>query len=501
MSADVNPEAASPSPARNAVIKVAGPKTLTNNMSARDREFLPAALEILETPPSPTAIAMLLAICGFVALALAWSFIGRLDVQAVAQGKIETAARTKVIQPLDPGKVKTINVENGQRVKAGELLIEFDPTETQADERDYSDQLSAALAELVRRRTAVEVANGAKEGAALTAPEIAWEASTPKSARLREQAVLQADVGQLADALADLDKQIAEKQATIERLNSSIAYQNKLIETLTDRVNLRNTGINLNVDTKVNLFDAKESLQKSQSSLASDQGQLIETTAAIKELGSQKQKAISQFIADNQSKGADAERKALDVAQQLAKAQAKLERTRLYAPIDGTVQQLAVTTVGQVVTTGQQLMVIVPSDSPLQVEVYMNNADIGFIKPGQQAIVKVDAFPFTRYGVLHGRVTRVATDAIDEENARRAEANATNLTNSANVQPSTNGQPNFVFPVTIALDEDTIRVGDSNFRLSPGMTVTGEVNTDNRRVIDYFFSPLAKVASEALRER
>jgi hemolysin D len=274
-----------------------------------------------------------------------------------------------------------------------------------------------------------------------------------------------------------------------------------LIGTLTDRVNLRNTGISLNVDTKVNLFDAKESLQKSQSALANDEGQLTETTAAIKELGSQKQKAISQFIADNESKGADAERKALDVAQQLAKARAKLDRTKLYAPIDGTVQQLAVTTVGQVVTTAQQLMVIVPSDSPLQVEVYMSNADIGFIKTGQQAIVKVDAFPFTRYGALHGRVTRVATDAIDEENARRAEANATNLTNSANFQPSTNGQPNFVFPVMIALDEDAIRVGDASFPMTPGMTVTAEVNTDNRRVIDYFFSPLAKVTSEALRER
>jgi hemolysin D len=145
-------------------------------------------------------------------------------------------------------------------------------------------------------------------------------------------------------------------------------------------------------------------------------------------------------------------------------------------------------------------MVIVPSASPLQVEVYMNNADIGFVKLGQDAAIKVDAFPFTRYGALHGKVTRIASDAIDEQDARRAEANAANLANSANTPPS-NAAPNFVFPITLSIEEKAIHTADAAVPLTAGMTVTAEIKTDNRRVIDYLFSPIAKVASEAMRER
>jgi hemolysin D len=472
-------------------------------MSRRDREFLPAALEILETPPAPAAVMLLLTLCMFTAAALTWSFVGRLEVHAVGQGKIESVGRTKLIQPLEPGKVRQVLVENGQKVNAGDLLIAFDPAELQADERDYAESLSAAKAELIRRRVAVDFAQSAKSAmstSTLETPQIAWDESIPESARRREEAVLRADIAQLSDTLSDLDTQIAVKNATTERLNLSIGFQEKLISTLNDRVDMRNTGISLAVDTRVNLFDAMETLEKSQSSLASDQGELIETRAAVKELESQKQKAVSQFIADNEGKRADAERKALDIAEQLAKASAKLGRTQLFAPVGGTVQQLAVTTVGQVVTTGQQLMVVVPSGGPLLAEVYMNNADVGFIKVGQEVAIKVDAFPFTHYGVSHGKVIRIASDAIDEQDARRAESSATNLANSANM-PASTAPPNFVFPVTVSLQQGDIRADGVNVPLTPGMTVTAEVKTDDRRVIDYLFSPIAKVWSEAMRER
>jgi hemolysin D len=405
-----------------------------------------------------------------------------------------------VIQPLEPGKVREIAVDNGVAVKAGDLLVAFDPSELQADERNYAEELSASEAEATRRRAVISVARNAQDATDLATPELPWSDSIPEATRFRQEAVMRADLNQLADTLNDLDQQIAEKSATIDKLNLSIAYRNKLIATPIDRVDLRNVGIKLNIDTKVNLFDAQESLEKSQSALASDQGQLVETNAAIKELASQKHKVTSQFVADNETKCADAERKAQDVAQQLAKAKAKLGRTQLFAPVDGVIQQLAVTTVGQVVTTGQQMMVIVPSSGLLQAEVYMDNAEIGFVKLGQEVVVKVDAFPFTRYGPLHGKVSRIASDAIDEQQARRAQSNVVNLANSETM-PSANEPQKFVFPILIALDEGMIHIQDANVPLTAGMTVTAEIRTDSRRVIDYFFSPLARVASEALRER
>ena len=249
-----------------------------------------------------------------------------------------------------------------------------------------------------------------------------------------------------------LDKQIAEKQATLQRLRMSIAFQTALIDTLTERVATRQQAIDLKVGTKINLYDAKEELQRSQSSLASDQGQLIETDAAIGELQSEKTKALSQFIADNENKAEDASRKADEARQSLAKASARLSHAKLYAPIDGIVQQLSATTFDQVVSAGQQLATVVPTDGALQVEALVANMDIGFVRVGQPVAVKLDAFPFTRFGALNGKVVAIAREAVDEQQAKRALANATAPGNSPD-NPAAEGQtPSFVFPVTVAID-------------------------------------------------
>ena len=229
---------------------------------------------------------------------------------------------------------------------------------------------------------------------------------------------------------------------------------------------------------------------------------MIETDAAIKELESETAKTISQFIADNENKLVDAARKADEAREAFAKAQAKLQRTKLFAPIDGVVQQISVTTVGQVVTTGQQLVVIAPSEGELQVEALVANLDIGFVKLGQDAAIKVDAFPFTRFGVLKGKVVRIAAEAVDEQEAKRSLANATLAANALPPAPALRASPKASsFPVTIALQQTTMHVGDADVPLAPGMTVTVEIKTDSRRVIDYLLSPLAKIASEAMRER
>jgi hemolysin D len=501
-------------------------------ISGRDREFLPAALEILETPPPPLPIALIALICLFALVALVWSFVGRLDVHAVASGKIETAGYSKVVEPLEPGKVAAIHIEAGQSVKAGDLLFELDPAEASADAGSAGDALNASLAEIDRRHYVIDavraaqademggsgqrdVASGsdAVDGVqAIDTPverlagetdlKISWNESLPEPFRLREEAVLRADLAQLSDSLKALDKQMAQKLATRKRLNMSIAFQHSLMDTLNQRVSTRQQAIDLNVGTKINLYDAKEELERSQAQLASDEGQLIETDAALKELQSEKAKTVSQFIADNQNKLADASRKADEAREALAKAMARLARTKLYAPIDGVVQQTAVTTVGQVVTTGQQLAVITPAGGELQVEALVANLDVGFVKRGQDAVIKVDAFPFTRFGVLHGKVVKIASSAIAEHDAKRALADATATANAASTPATVPGQPeSFVFPVAIALDESTINADGATVPLTPGMTATVEIKTDSRRVIDYLLSPLAKVASEAARQR
>ena len=468
-------------------------------ITGADREFLPAALEILETPPSPLPVAILMTLCAFIAIAVAWAFIGRMEVHAVGQGKVETPGRSKIVQPIDSGRVTAIAVQTGARVKAGDIVIQLDPSEARADEKLYTEATAALSAEIARRRVVARLASALPEVALFPPPAIPFAATVSDSVRAREVAVMMADLSSLRDTLLNNDKQVAQKLAARARLESSIEHQTHLISTLQDRVGTRQEAIKLSVGTKINLYDALESLDRSRAQLASDRGQLVETDAAVVELQAQRARMMSQFVADQTTRLADAEKKFEEASQYLAKARVRVERTSLAAPIDGIVQQLAVTTVGQVVTTGQQLMTIVPEDAAVQVEIFLPNKDIGFVRPGQEAVIKVDAFNFTRFGTLRGKVVQIASEAIDEQEARRIQANATS---AAAPQASANGQPaNFVFPITVALSDRKMKIDGIDVPLSAGMTVTAEIVTDTRRIVDYFLSPLSRTTSEALKER
>lgn len=498
-SANAAPPTANAAPSSANAAAAPAQRPAPPRVSGRDLEFLPAALEILETPPAPKRVAVMLTICLFAALALAWSFFGQLDIHATAWGKIEASGRSKVIQPLEPGKIASVSVKDGVSVKAGDVLLTLDDAEAKADAAAATEARDAARAEATRRRAGVEAARALARGETAT-QTIDFDAATPERLRRREAAVFEADSRFLEDSLTDLKRQVAQREATLTKLQASIDEQNTLIANAKDRVDVRESSIRLNVGTKINLFDAREALQRAQAQIASDRGQITETRAAIDELASQRSKTISQFVADYEGKLAEAARKAEDFAQQAAKAEAKLARTRLLAPIDGVVQQLGVTTIGQVVTTGQQLMTIAPLDASLQVEVFVSNLDIGFVHVGQHAEVKVDAFPFTRFGVAPATVTQIAADAIDEQEAKRRQSNLAAAPQAPGAGAP--GQPqSFVFPVLLTLERPTIEVYGRPVRLAPGMTVSAEIKTDKRRVIDYLLSPLSKVTAEAMRER
>ena len=208
----------------------------------------------------------------------------------------------------------------------------------------------------------------------------------------------------------------------------------------------------------------------------------------------------AQFLADQMDKLEDTQRKRDHTFQDFIKARSKNAHSRLTAPVDGVVQQLAVTSIGQVVTSGQVLMTVVPKDTQLEVAAMVLNADIGFVKTGQEAVVKVDAFPFSRYGTIDGAVSRVSADAVDIRSAPNlSEAAATVKPQGPPMSAQIDQQ--LAFPVTVALDRAMIRADGKDIELSPGMTVSVEIKTGSRRVIDYLLSPLREVASGTAHER
>ncbi|MGZ9116073.1 MAG: HlyD family type I secretion periplasmic adaptor subunit, partial [Methylocystis sp.] len=383
-----------------------------------DKEFLPAALEILETPPSPVHMGFMLTICVFVVVALLWSFFSHIDVVAVAQGKIQPAGRIKVVQPVETGKIIKIFVENGAAVKAGELLVELEPSEARAEEAASAAAFASFEAEALRRRAALAAAEAGNYGAA---PIINWPANIPVLYRSREERVLKGDFAQLAASANSLTAQLAQKQAESKRLEQTIAAQEALVDTLRQRVAMRESLFNQKAGTKTALIDARETLQYHSTSLATQKGQVAEIAANLKVLESEKEKAIETFVSDNGQKLLEAERQADEAEQKLAKARVRVAHTKLTSPIDGIVFGSTVTTTGQVVTASEEIMRIVPAGAPLEIEAYLENKDIGFVAVGQSAVVKVESFPFARYGTIDATVTRVSSDAIPQPDVQAQE--------------------------------------------------------------------------------
>ncbi len=465
--------------------------------SAEDREFLPAALELVETPPSPIVVAFIWTICLVFFAALTWSWFGHLDIQAIASGKIQPRGQSKVVQPVDVGKIVSILVKNGSQVKQGDVLLELDPTETAADSEAYSRDVESAAAEADRRRAAIESASSGSN----TAVPIRFTLAASEPVRHREQGALEADFGKLIAGRDTLKAQLSQTLATKKRLSDNIAEREALIALDKELVTMREQLSQRGSGSRSLVIEASQRYETDLVTQMTEQGQLRETEEAALGIERKLAELSAQFIAEQTDKLVEAARKRDHTMQDLVKAQSKNARTQLKAPVDGVVQQLAATTVGQVVAGGQTLMTIVPLDMPLEIDAMILNKDIGFVQEGQKAVVKVEAFPFTRYGTLEGTVLRISPDAVDMRNAPNlSEAAAT--VKQQNAPPnSAQNQPELGFPATISLPRRSMQIDEREINLTPGMTVTVEINTGSRRVIDYVLSPLREVVSKTAHER
>jgi len=468
-------------------------------MDAADREFLPVARQVYTTPPSPVRMRLMLSICALFACALLISWIGKIDIYATAPARIQPSGRSKVIQPLDAGRVRAIFVANGSQVHIGDLLLELETTETDADRKSSAGQVASLSAEISRRLHADTIV---RAKTLVNLPRVTFEADVDPAIQQREQAVLAADVGQLRAGLELLDAKIEENVAHKTALEDSILQENHLIETLRERLVMRQGLEEKGLESKANVLDALEGLQKELTSFANQSGTLRQTIATINSQRREKSETIAKFIASNAEALSTVQAKHAELLQVLVKAVAKVDHTRLTAPIEGTVQELAVTTIGQVVSPGQQLMIVVPASARLEAEALVSNKDIGFIHLGQSVVLKLDAFPYTRYGTLSGTVARISHDAVGHSEAATASNSA-----APAVAPERSGASptpqvqDLVFPVTILLDRVTMLAGKDETPLSAGMTAFVDIRTGDRRVLDFVLSPLTEVTSTAARER
>ncbi len=437
----------------------------------QELEFLPAVLEIQETPPSPLGRTIAWTLIAFFTIAVIWACIGKVDIVAVAQGKIIPGDRIKVIQPLEIGTVRTIHVHEGQAVAKGDLLVELDATSSGADRQRLSEQLMTAKIEAARWRvlSALEFSD---EHRPFPAPPQANPAQMAVQQRL-----LQNQIAEYTARLSEIHNTIEQRRAEQAGAKETVAKLEATLPLVAKRADALKNLADKKLASEHSYLELEQQRIEQQQDLAIQRNRLQETASAIAGAEQQRLALQAEFKRTALTELAKAEETATALTQELVKAEQRTTLQHLTAPVSGVVQQLAVHTVGGVVTPAQQLMVVVPKEHALEIEALVKNQDIGFVRDGQIAEVKVETFPFTRYGTIDAQLLHVSNDAIADEKL------------------------GLVYSVRVLMKKSVMNVEGKRVNLTPGMAVTVEVKTGKRRLIEYFLSPLLQYAKESVRER
>lgn len=426
-----------------------------------ETEFLPAALEIRDTAPPLASRALLGAIVALCATTIAWASLSDVDIVAVAPARIVPSGHSKVVQPLELGTVRSIAVADGDRVRAGDTLIELDTASAQADVRRVRHELEVAdrEADRLRRLAALNAQDGRDPD-----PD---DADPVLLARWREQLARE----------ESLQRESERRQAELDTAERELGKLAALLPFLERRAADQKTLADRKLVAEQQYRDAELQRVETREEMAVQERRIAVGAAALREIDATVRRGRAELARLLSGEIDEADRRRAALAQELVKAETRLAAHSLTAPIDGVVQQLAVHSIGGIVTPAQTLLVVVPESERVEVEALVANKDAGFVAAGQHAEVKLDAYPFTRYGTVPGVVRRLSRDAVADD------------------------RHGLVFKAAVELERPYLETGGERLALGPGLAATVEIRTGTRRVIEYVLSPLLRYRDEALRER
>lgn len=441
----------------------------------RDRlqyEFLPAAEEIVETPAAPLGALVVWLVALLLIVALAWSYFGKIDIVAVANGKISTEGSTKIIQPAVSGVVTNINVHEGQRVKKGETLLALDKTTAEKDVATVNQSLNTARVERdILRRLAVggntdEIINNADLPDETKAMLRQFASSQTALSAARQQAA--------SGMISNYQQQLQFNQQAKNQLETNAQNLKNRKAEIEKQLPSANPVDKLRLQNELSNIDQR--ITSADSAVLGQNQQLLQSQSALTQAQNQSQTQIAETNSAFSNQIIAAEKRIIELENNLVKAKQILAQTTITAPADGTVLSLTVKTIGGVVNAGQQLVQIVPEKVPLYVDAALDNQDVGFVKPGQRVVVKVATYPFQRYGYLEGIVENISPDAIQDD------------------------KKGLIYKAKIKLNDDKSSK-QNQLKLLPGMSVSAEITTGQRRIIEFFLDPLMTKADESLKVR
>jgi hemolysin D len=419
-----------------------------------EADFMSPALSLQERPISSTARLTAWLLIAFVVIALLWSVLGHIDIVVNAKGKIIPSGRIKTIASVDTASVRMLHVVEGQRVKAGDVLIELDARETIADrDKALVDQSDAVL-------------EAARAKALIAALESGAMPKLPKLETLQAEAHVDILPAKWQAEQLHVESLYGDYAAKLKRIDGDITRYSEDLPLATQRAE----------DYRALLQDhdvARHAWLEKEQARIDLEGQLADAK-------NQRAALITETRRTAYDQLTEGSRIAAAAQQDVVRADTHSKLLLLTAPVDGTVQQLTVHTIGGVVQAAQPLMEIVPAESTVEVEAFLDSKDIGFVREGQDAEVKVEAFDYVKYGTISSKVTHISADAVPDDKDEKK---------------------SLLYTIKVILDKSKLAVDDKSIALSPGMAVNLDVKTGDRRIIEYILSPLVEHQREALHER
>ena len=435
-----------------------------------DAEFLPAALEVIERPVSPTSRITAKVMIGGVLVMAGWLALGQTDIVASAQGRIVPKGAVQLVQPAEAGVVRRILVHDGDHVKKGQPLVYLDPTVSTAEAAQAAKAYETAAFDVARTRAVIDALDGK--------PLVILPPTGADPATIAAQ-------NDLARArLADVRATIAANAAGGAVARADVAAARTELAKLDQSLPLLDQQIAANEQLLAKGFVSKLKVLEMQRQRITESGDRDAAREAIRRASAQEGGAASNLAKAR----ADARSELLDQLvkstsdmrlrqEEMVKARQRSTFQALRAPTNGIVGQLSLHTEGGVVEAAKPIMTVVPSGDMLVAEVKLLNRDAGFVTPGQKVSVKLDAFPFSRYGSVPGHVVSVSPDAVDDDK----------------LGP--------VYVVRVALDRTNVDRDGHLVPLAPGMTATADIVTGRRSFLSYLTSPIEEARGSALKER
>ena len=419
-------------------------KTLDGGIFNEDEsEFLPAALSLQKKPLSPAGRTVGRVVTALVLFTIVWSIVSQVDIIVNATGKIIPDTRTKTIASVETASVRALYVQEGETVTAGEVLVDLDASESDAARNKAAGDESMDVLEAARSRALIKSLDTHQW------PEMPKLPGIPHELWKTEQAHLD---GQYREFRADLKRD----EGNVRRYAESLKLATKTADDYRELL--------ASHDVSIEDYTDKEEAR-------------VEAERQMEDAKNERDGLIAETRRQAYDSLADGVKTAASSMQDALSAESHSRLLQLRSPVDGTVQQLTVFTVGGVVQAAQPIMSIVPRQSGLEVQADLKDKDVGFVNEGQAAEVKVDAFEYTKYGTIPAHVEHISRDAIQDD------------------------KKGLIYSVLVAMDRSTIVVDGHVEQLGPGMSVNVAIKTGQRRIISYVLSPLIRHAKDSLNER